>query len=230
MKKNFLMRLSALAAASALLMASVSCGKKDSSSDEHEHKHNNMVGDIDDNANASPEDLPAAVKLLTPTVSGVPIKMEYVEENISEQEAIAVAKYLYGMSNRDGEMVKSVMYDGMENHIVSSGQAENIQAFTESAYDYYRDFVGEDYSFDYLIAGGLYTEMEYTYYDNIVLGADRDAEITGRKTVFMETYYSSDSTSSGIMRNKSGDFVYVVVYTINGQSYVMENIIIDQSE
>lgn len=227
MKKNFLMRFSALAAASALLMASVSCGKKDSSSDEHDHK--NMVGNIDDNANVSPEDLPATVVLLTPSVSGIPLQLEYVEENINEQEAIAVAKYLYGLNTKDGEMVKSVMYDGMENHIVSSGQAENIQAFTENAYDYYRDFVGEDYSFDYLIAGGLYSGLIYAYYDNIVLGVDRNAEITGRKTVFMDIYYESDSTASGILRNRVGDFVYVVVYTINGQSYVMEHVAIDES-
>ncbi|MBR6624495.1 MAG: hypothetical protein IKK91_11480 [Ruminococcus sp.] len=226
MKKNFLMRISALAAASAMLMASVSCGKKDSSSDEHNHK--NMVGDIDDNANVSPEDMPATVVLLTPTVSGIPIKMEYVEENINEQEAIAVARYLYGISEKNPEMVKSVMYDGMEKFIVSNGQAPSVEGFTDNTYRYFRDFIGEDYNFNYFVAGGLYAGMSYDYYDDIVMATDPSAQITGRKTVVMEIYYNSESKSSGVLRNRSGDFVYVIVYTINGQSYVMENVIIDE--
>ena len=226
MKKNFLMRISALAAASAMLMASVSCGKKDSSSDEHDHK--NMVGNIDDNANVSPEDMPATVVLLTPTVSGIPVKMEYVEENINEQEAIAVARFLYGISENNQEMVKSVMYDGMEKFIVSNGQAPSVEGFTDNTYRYFKDFIGEDYNFTYFIAGGLYSGIVYDYYDSIVLANDPSAQITGRKTVFMDIYYKSDSTSSGILRNRSGDFVYVVVYTINGQSYVMENVVIDE--
>ncbi|MBO5319152.1 MAG: hypothetical protein J6B01_05015 [Ruminococcus sp.] len=226
MKKNFLMRISALAAASAMLMASVSCGKKDSSSDEHNHK--NMVGDIDNNANVAPEDMPATVVLLTPTVSGIPIKMEYVEENINEQEAIAVAKFLYGISENNQEIVKSAMYDGMEEYIVSNGQAPSVEGFTDNTYRYFKDFIGGDYEFSYFVAGGLYSGIVYDYYDSIVLAKDPSAQITGRKTVFMDINYKSETAGSGYLRKKSGDFVYVVVYTINGFSYVMENVIIDE--
>ncbi len=228
MKKNFLMKISALVLTSAILISTVSCGKKDSSSEEHNHK--NMVGDIDDNANVAPEDMPATVVLLTPTVSGIPIKMEYVEENISEQEAIAVARYLYGISENDQEMVKSAMYDGMENFIVTNGRAPSVDGFIDNTYRYFKDFIGEDYSFNYFVAGGLYSGMPYDYYDDIVMATDPSAQITSRKTVVMEIYYNSESKSSGVLRNRSGDFVYVIVYTINGQSYVMENVIIDQPE
>ena len=228
MKKNILMRISALVLSSAMLTTSASCGKKDSSSDGHNHK--NMVGEIDDNANASSDELSAAVKLLTPAVSGIPVKMEYMEDNLSEQEAAAVAKFLYGISENDQEIVKSAMYDGMEKFIVSDGRAPSVEAFTDNLYRYFKDYIGEDYSFNYFIAGGLYNGIFYDYYDDMITAADPSAQISSRKTAVMEIYYSSDSKSSGVLRNITGDFVYVIVYTINGESYVMENVIIDQSE
>ena len=223
MKKDILIKLSALALASSMLMSAASCGKKDSSS---EHKHDNMVGNIDDNANADAEDMPPAVVLLTEAISGVPLKMEYLDQNLSESEAVAVAKYLYGISEKDGEMVKSVMYDGMADYVVESGQSENIQTFTENAYNYFRDMVGEDYEISYLISAMNYSGLDYVYYDNIVRNKEPEAEISGRKTVVLEAYYDTEN-DSGILQNESDEFVYVIVYTINGQSYVMENVSID---
>lgn len=222
MKKDVFRKISAFTAAAIMLTASVSCGNKGSSSEGDGKSDGNMVAyDMDISAGDMPDG--SSTVLMSEGVSGVPLKLEYIPEYLSEDEGIVISRYFYSISAHDGDMMKSCFYEGSMNYIISEGVVENSQNYVDKLYEQYSQFAGGDFEFSYLIQDSTDTSIDFSDYDNMVKDHTPDAVIEDKKMVLMDVYFNAPdlNISSTPMKTRMGDFVYIVLYKIDGQYYVM---------
>lgn len=221
MNKIFIKKIAAAAAAVLMVCTAVSCGGKPSENSDKSGNSNNMVGIPGEGDNVSLDDMPdgSSTVLMTESTSGVNLQLEYISSHISEEEAILISRYFYGISAKDGAMISECLYNGAIDSLISQDFITDSQDYAEQIYEMYKDIVSADFELTYLIEDHIDRSIDFTYYDDMV----PNVEIEDKKAVAMDLYFKSDELNlgSGLMRNRMGGFAYLVLYKINGQYYII---------
>lgn len=219
--------ITAFAAAAVMLTASVSCGSKESSSSggSISKSDGNMIASPDDDMNVSAGDMSegSSTILMSESTSGVPMKLEYISSQISEEEGILISKYFYSITSRDGGLFGECFYPGSMENLISRELIGNSQEYADNFYEFYKQYINEDYEFNYLIADGLDDSVDFSYYDDIIKDYAPDAKIESRKSVVMDVYFKTlgEESSNGSMSYRMEKMIDIVIYKIDGQCYIM---------
>lgn len=218
--KSIFRKTLALIAVMTITVLCASCGKGDDSSSSS--KQPNMVGSPEGNVDL--EDMPEASSTIMMTQKGhnVPINIEFVRSYLTDDEARLVSEFIDSINNKNGDKMSGCYYKPYLDKYIKDKNYGDYNKFAEAYYNSTKEFVGEDFKFNYIIAVNVEPQPDLSGYNTRLEAADPDAETTSMKIVNFELYGSTESTPNmSLCKRMNGEYYGVCIYTINGKPYIM---------
>lgn len=218
---NFTKRAAAVLAAALMAFSAFSCGKKNSSSEDHDHG-NQAGGSPDENVNLNQDQLPygAQIKKLLPKEDGVKLGIEYDIRYITDEEAEKLSDYIYALGKKDTALFEESSYPGLLHHLSRLSEAESEQAYLDKQYDIIKGYTNGDFEFNYVQTDSCHSPEEgfdFSAADSLILALDPEAEISSRKLVEANIMYDEGRLA---LAYRMGYDLTFYVYTVNGQTCV----------
>lgn len=218
--KSFFRKTLALMAAMALTVPFASCGKSDESSSKSNQP--NMVGSPEGDIDF--EDMPEGSSTIMMTQKGhnVPINIEFVRSYLTDDEARLVSEFIDSINNKNGDNMSGCYYKPYLDKYIKDKNYGDYNKYAEAYYNATKEFVGEDFNLNYIVAVNVESQPDFSGYDSRIAEADPDAETTSKKIVNFEIYGSTESMPNMSLCNKmNGEYYGVCIYTINSKPYIM---------
>ncbi|MBR4626531.1 MAG: hypothetical protein IKO47_02285 [Ruminococcus sp.] len=208
MKGTFL-RVAALAAACTMLMPAAGCGdkKKGSSSSS--------------GLTISDADMPFGAKMTEHLVEDGYEITTYVDYRyITDEESKKIAEYIAAISRKDGALMEKALYPAGLAYVMNAAGSATSAEYAEYLHNSLLEVTEGEFEFDYIQAEEYADEntVDFSKYDDIVLKADPDAEITDRKKIGLDVLFNG---GRGSIHYRMGGYIYIYLYTINGTPYVL---------
>ena len=222
MKRAFT-KAAALAAALTMIFSAASCSEKKQSD-----KSNNLAGGSPPaNASMELEDMPYGAEYFQKlsSESDVPLSIEYDPRFVTDAEADALSNYFYALSERNPEYLKKAVHPDLLKYRLANSSYENEQEFLDAEYELIKQYTGSDFTFDYILVDGRLkddTDSAFETYDKLMEAASPGCNITSRNVYMVNcTYAKPDDGGSYSLQMRLGDYMYICVYTIDGETYVV---------
>jgi len=191
--------------------------------DEHEHKmvDTENIGDI------AQEDMPygsTMTQLRASSNENLKMDIEYDNRFLTEEEAYKVADSVAALNTCDTELWETTMPSGFVYYLISVTESESASAFLTGRHDALAEYAGEGFDFNYIAVNscGGEDENDFADVDESLARAGVKGEITSRKHIGIDMYYSlPDGTSSNSLKAKTGTDYYFNIYVIDGEDYVL---------
>ena len=191
--------------------------------DEHEHKmlDTENIGDI------AQEEMPYGSTLTQLRASSnekLKMDIEYDNRFLTEEEAIKVADSITALNTCDTELWGSTLPSGYVYYLMSVTESESVAAYLQERTDAIAEYAGEGFDFNYISVNSCKGEDEndFTKVDGYLSKAGITGEITSRKLIGIDMYYSlPDGSSSNSLKSKTGTDYYLNIYVIDGEIYII---------
>jgi len=231
-----LIRTAAVILSGTILAACAGCssGKNSSSS-----SRNNMVSaNIPEGANVAAEDMPygASVTQLKPeTDSNIQLWIEFDNRYLKREEdgtypsVYPVNDYFEAVNEKSGELMEKAYYPASFKDILSKANADTSDAFMANYYDIFKDTIGEDFEFDYImidkciVFDGSNNEYGFDVKDDELKELDPSVidKITERYALEVDATYRNNNGDSLLFSNRSGNALTLYEYKIDGKYYIV---------
>ena len=154
------------------------------------------------------------------STDGYEITAEVDYRFVTEDESKKLAKYIAAIGRSDGKLMEEALYPAALDYVVKANSCSDAEDYAKKLHQQLLQFTGEEYEFEYTVVEEYAGEndMDFSKYDEIVLDADPDAQITDRKRLSVDALY--DGTNKSI-NYRMGGYIDVYMYTINGEPYVL---------
>lgn len=152
---------------------------------------------------------------------GYEITAEVDSRYVTEDESKMLAKYIAAIGKSDGKLMEEALYPAALEYVKKANSCSSAEEYAKKLHQQLLQFTGEEYEFEYVCVEEYTDEksgFDFSKYDEIVLDADPDAEITARKRLSVDALY--DGTNKSI-NYRMGGYIDVYMYTINGTPYVL---------
>lgn len=219
---NILFKRAAIVLAAAVMTLGISsCAGKNSS--ESSGGGHNMAGDNPGGGvNIAPEDMPYGSHMtkLKENYSGVPICIEYDSNFMTEDEGKLLSTYFSAINKKDVELYNKISFGPIVNEIATMSETADANEYIAKLYDSVKSYAGEDFNISQLNVTDAVDESSAVI-DNMIQTLAPEAEVTERKLVSVDVYYDTPEAKSCSLYSKTGSYVRIYVYTVNGKPYIM---------
>ena len=208
--KKFIARAAALLAAAVMTVsAAVSCSS--SKDDTLELKDMPYGGEY---------------RKVLPEEYDTPIGVDRDPRFVNEAECAKIADYFYAISERNPEYLEKALHPDFLKYTLESSGFASTQEFLDKEYDLIKEYIGTDYSFDFVLIDGMENAngKEFEVYDQHLESAMPGAKPKNKKCLMVNcTYVKKENNNGGTysLKERLGDYVYLCVYTIDGEPYVI---------
>lgn len=205
-------RTAALAAAAMLAFSAVGCSSKDSSSDS---AGSTKAASADPVAQYGGDMIKHWAK------DGYEITVEVDGRYITEDESKKIAKYIASIGRSDGKLMEESVHPAALKYVLDANGFSDAGAYVSYLHETLMQYIGEEYEFEYATVESLIDEstgFDFSRYDQIILDAEPDAEITNRKKVSLDALYDHTNKSLNV---HMGGYIEVYIYTINGEPFIL---------
>lgn len=217
----FVKRAAIVLAAVVMTVGTGSCAGK-SSSESSGGGHNMVGGDLGSDVNIAPEDMPYGSHMtkLTENYSGVPICIEYDSNFMTEDEGKLLSAYFSAINKKDAELYNEISFGPIVYEIAAMSETADAKEYIASLYDSIKSYAKEDFNISMLNVTGV-EDASTPVIDNMLQTLAPNAEVTERKLVSVDAYYDTSEAKNCSLYSKSGSYVQIYIYTINGKPYIM---------
>lgn len=219
---NILFKRAAIVLAAAVMTVGISSCSGKSSSESSGSGHN-MAGDIlGGGVNIAPADMPYGSHMtkLTENYSGVPICIEYDSNFMTEDEGKLLSDYFSAINKKDVELYNKISFGPIVNEIAAMSETADAKEYIAKLYDSVKSYAEEDFDISLLNVNNV-EDASSTVIDNMLQTLAPEAEVTERKLVSVDVYYDTPEAKSCSLYSKSGSYVQIYIYTVNGKPYIM---------
>jgi len=123
---------------------------------------------------------------------GYEITAEVDSRYVTEDESKVLAKYIAAIGRSDGKLMEEALYPAALEYVIKANDCADAGAYAEKLHKQLLQFTGEEFEFEYTCVEEYVDEssgFDFSKYDDIVLDADPDAEITARKRLSVDALY-----------------------------------------
>lgn len=236
MRSN-VVRILAVILSGAMLASFAGCsssGSKESSSS----RYNQAAGNVPENANVAEEDMPygAHVTQLKPeTDSNINMWIEFDNRYLKREEdgtypsVYPINDYFEAVNKKSGELMQKAYYPASLDDILKRAGADTAEDFMKDYYDIFKDSLGEDFEFDYImvdkciIFDGENTEYGFDVKDDELKELDPSVidKITERYALDIDLQYKNSNGDSLLFSNHAGNSLTLYEYKIDGKYYIV---------